>query len=92
VGKVDRNFIHYLILTNCAGYICHRHVWRKELPDEVIPVESLHAYAADATSHRWDMIEMRIVSHCRHRSLEITSEFRFHVALEQRDHRLLFDR
>jgi hypothetical protein len=38
------------------------------------------------------MIEVRIVGHCRHRGLKITSKFRFHVVLEQGDHRSLFDR
>ena len=35
---------------------------------------------------------MGIVGRRRHRGVEIASEFRFHMALEQCDHRLLFDR
>src|SRR5215467_6575576 len=83
VGKVDRDFIHHLILTNGARYIRHRYVWGEELADQMIPVEGLHASVANTTSHRWDRIEMRIVAHCRHRGLQIASEFRFDVALKQ---------
>jgi hypothetical protein len=38
----------------------------------------------------WDVIEMWISRHRRHRGVQIAGEFRFHMALEQRDHHLLF--
>jgi len=92
VGKADRDFVHHLILTNRARHICHGHIRREELTDEMIPIECPHALAADAPGHGWDVIEMGIVAHRRHRRVEIAGEFRFHVTLEQCDHRLLFAR
>jgi len=58
----------------------------------MIPIECLHAFASHTSRHGWDVIEMGIVGHRRHCGVEIAGELRFHVALEQCDHLLLFGR